>query len=75
MHAAHMLGHRMKNYIYTPEEATHYSSKVFGLIADGTIQINIHKDHPFTAEGVIQSQKDLTGGKTTGKLVIAIAPE
>ncbi|KZP28895.1 NAD-P-binding protein [Athelia psychrophila] len=65
----------MKNYIATPEEGYHYSSKVLGLIADGTIKIDVHKDYPFTAEGVIQAQKDLTGGKTTGKLIIDIAPE
>lgn len=65
----------MKNYIATPEEGYHYSSKVFGLIANGTIKVNIHKDYPFTAEGVVEAQKDLTGGKTTGKLIIDIASE
>ncbi|KAF7975190.1 hypothetical protein HWV62_10248 [Athelia sp. TMB] len=70
-----LLRPTMKNYIATPEEGYHYSSKVFGLIANGTIKVNIHKDYPFTAEGVVESQKDLTGGKTTGKLIIDIASE
>ena len=37
--------------------------------------MNVHKEYPFTAEGVVDAQKDLTGGKTTGKLVIKIADE
>jgi NADPH2:quinone reductase len=43
-----------------------------GLIRDGTLKIKVHKEYPFTAEGVADAQKDLTGGKTTGKLVINI---
>jgi len=70
-----LLRPTMFNYIASPEEGHHYSTKVFGLIVDGTIKINIHKDYPFTAEGVVEAQKDLTGGKTTGKLVIDIASE
>lgn len=67
--------HSQKNYCVTPEESLHYTNEVFGLIKDGTVKINIHKEYPFTAEGVIDAQKDLTGGKTTGKLVIKITDE
>jgi NADPH:quinone reductase-like Zn-dependent oxidoreductase len=62
-----------KNYCSTPAEILHYSSELFGLIQDGQLNINVHKEYPFTAEGVVEAQKDLTGGKTTGKLVIKIA--
>lgn len=61
------------NYMTTPEEGIYYVNAVFDLIAKGTLKVNIHKEYPFTAEGVVQSQKDLTGGHTTGKLAIKIA--
>ncbi|OBZ78424.1 putative quinone oxidoreductase [Grifola frondosa] len=63
------------NYIYTPEEGRRYSTELFSLISKGTLKILIHKEYPFTAEGVQQAQKDLTGGKTTGKLLIKISDE
>jgi NADPH2:quinone reductase len=63
----------MSNYTYTPEEAHYYGKKVFELIADGTLKIQIHKEYPFTAEGARQAQEDLVGGKTTGKLIIKVA--
>ena len=59
----------------TPEESLHYANEVFGLIQSNTLKINVHKEYPFTADGVVEAQKDLTGGKTTGKLVIKIADE
>lgn len=63
----------MGNYITTPEEGRRYVTELFQLIADGTLKVNVFKEYPFTGEGVQQAQKDLTGGKTTGKLVIKIA--
>lgn len=65
----------MNNYLVTPQESFHYTNELFRLIVDGTLKVNIHKEYPFTADGVIEAQKDLTGGKTTGKLVIKIADE
>jgi NADPH:quinone reductase len=59
----------------TPAENLHYTNEVFRLIQDGTIKIAVHKEYPFTAEGVVAAQQDLTGGKTTGKLVMKIADE
>jgi NADPH:quinone reductase len=64
-----------KNYCTTPEESLHYANEVFGLIQKGAFKVNVHKEYPFTAEGVVDAQKDLTGGKTTGKLVIKVADE
>jgi NADPH:quinone reductase-like Zn-dependent oxidoreductase len=63
----------MKNYCVTPAESLHYASELFILIQNGTLKTNVHKEYPFTAEGVVDAQKDLTSGKTTGKLVIKIA--
>ena len=63
----------MGNYIYTPEESRRYTTELCRLIADGTLKINIHAEYPLTAEGVQQAQKDLTGGKTTGKLIVKVA--
>ncbi|TBU61183.1 NAD(P)-binding protein [Dichomitus squalens] len=68
-----LLRPTLDNYIYTPEEGRTYVTELFKLIENGTVKINIHGDYPFTAEGVQQSQKDLTGGKTTGKLLIKIS--
>lgn len=65
--------HRLGNYVYTPEEGRVYSEQLFKFIADGTLKINIHAEYPLTAEGVQQAQKDLTGGKTTGKLIVKVA--
>ncbi|KAG5340548.1 hypothetical protein C0989_001234 [Termitomyces sp. Mn162] len=62
----------MTNYTYTPEEAYHYGKKVFELIGDGTLKINIFKEYPFTTEGVRQAQSDLVEGKTTGKLIVKV---
>ena len=62
----------MSNYVTEPEEAVYYGKKVFELIENGTFKTNIFKEYPFTAEGVRQAQIDLTGGKTTGKLIVKV---
>ncbi|CCM05971.1 uncharacterized protein FIBRA_08212 [Fibroporia radiculosa] len=67
-----LLRPTMGNYVATPEEAGRYGAELFRLVAEGTLKINIFKEYAFTGENVQQAQKDLTGGKTTGKLVIRI---
>ncbi|KAF5385102.1 hypothetical protein D9615_001040 [Tricholomella constricta] len=67
-----LLRPTMNNYVYTSEEAYYYGKKVFELIGDGTLKINIFKEYPFTTEGYRQAQSDLVEGKTTGKLVIKV---
>jgi NADPH:quinone reductase len=62
----------MMNYLHTPAETYYYGHAFFDLIAKGTIKVNIHKEYPFTAQGVQDAQRDLTNGKTTGKLVIKV---
>ncbi|KAF7347537.1 USP domain-containing protein [Mycena venus] len=60
------------NYVFTPQEFFHYTKELFDLVANDSLKIKIHKEYPFTAEGAIQAQKDLTGGHTTGKLIIKV---
>ena len=62
----------MTNYVATPEESAHYAKALFDLIEKNELKIQF-KEYPFTAEGVQSAQRDLTGGKTTGKLLIKVA--
>ena len=61
------------NYMVTPEEIDFYTKGLFDLIEKGVIKIKIHKEYPFTAEGIQQSHKDLVGRATIGKLIVKIA--
>ncbi|EMD31877.1 hypothetical protein CERSUDRAFT_88457 [Gelatoporia subvermispora B] len=70
-----LLRPTLANYVYTPEESRKYGSELYSLIEQGILRINIFKEYPFTAEGVQQAQKDLVGGKTTGKLIVKISDE
>lgn len=63
----------MGNYVVTAEEGRRYATELFSLVADGALKVKVHKEYAFTAEDVQQAQKDLTGGKTAGKLVIKIS--
>lgn len=65
----------LTNYIYTPEEARLYTTELFRFVSEGKLKVQVHKEYPLTAEGVQQAQKDLTGGKTVGKLLIKIADD
>ncbi|KAJ3575232.1 hypothetical protein NP233_g1222 [Leucocoprinus birnbaumii] len=60
-----LLRPTMSNYVYTPEEAHYYGQKLWRLVEEGVLKLNIFKEYPFTAEGVQQAQRDLTGGKTS----------
>ena len=63
----------MFNYVYTPEEAAYYGKELFDLVEKNVLKIQIFKEYPFTTEGVQNAQRDLAGGKTTGKLLIKAA--
>jgi NADPH2:quinone reductase len=65
----------MSQYIATPEEGRVYSTEFFDLIAKGLVKINIHKEYPFTADGVRNAQIDIAGGKTTGKLIVKVSDD
>jgi NADPH2:quinone reductase len=62
----------MVNYVFTPEEAAHYGKALFDLVEKNELKIQIYKEYPFTADGVQSAQRDLTGGKTMGKLLIKV---
>ncbi|PCH44927.1 NAD(P)-binding protein [Wolfiporia cocos MD-104 SS10] len=68
-----LLRPTMGNYVTTAEESRRYGTELFRLIESGELNINIHQEYPFSAEGVQQAQRDLTSGKTVGKLVVKIA--
>ena len=63
----------MSNYVFTSEEAAYYGKVVFDLVEKNELKIQIFKDYPFTTEGVQNAQRDLTSGKTVGKLLIKVA--
>ena len=66
---------RLLHYVETVDELYHYGTELFSLISSGVIKIKVFKEYPFTAQGVQQAQTDLTGGKTTGKLVIKVSDD
>lgn len=68
----HAYDFRMGNYAYTASEASYYSNKLWSLVESGTLRATVHREYPFSAEGVRQAQIDLTSGKTAGKLVIKV---
>ncbi|KAJ7724227.1 NAD-P-binding protein [Mycena metata] len=67
-----LLRPTVANYAMTPEEIYHYGTTLFALIADGSLKIKVHKEYPFTKEGAIEAQQDLTSGKSIGKLLIKV---
>jgi NADPH2:quinone reductase len=56
------------NYIHTPEEWEYYSTRLFEYLESGKIKISISKIYPLSE--FKQALTDLTGGKTTGKLIV-----
>lgn len=65
----------MNHYTYTPadSEVLFYRNALFSLLADGPLKPQVFKEYRFTVDGVRQVQIDLTGGKTTGKLVVKVS--
>ncbi|KAI5998109.1 hypothetical protein EDD15DRAFT_294348 [Pisolithus albus] len=63
----------MGNYSYTPGEVLYYANALSSHLLDGTLKPLIHKEYPFTTEGVREAHMDLTAGKTIGKLLIRIS--
>ena len=45
------------------------------LIASGAVKPVIWKEYQFTAEGVVQAQKDLAEGRSVGKLLVKVASD
>ncbi|KIK62958.1 hypothetical protein GYMLUDRAFT_242041 [Collybiopsis luxurians FD-317 M1] len=67
-----LLRPTMNNYVVTPDEVYHFSSELWSLVSSGVLKINIWKEYPFTQEGAQEAQRDLTGGKSVGKLLIKV---
>ena len=61
--------------MFTPSEYFHYGKELNDLLAQKKLTVRIHHIAPFTAEGVQQAEKDLTGGKTIGKIIVKVADE
>lgn len=67
----------LNNYVATTEEMQTYAKELFDLYAKGAFKLAVSPTAPdgytFTAEGARQSHADLSGRKTTGKLIVKIA--
>jgi NADPH2:quinone reductase len=63
----------MMNYCVDPEETALYGSQLFALVADGTLSVRVHKEYPFTAQGLRDAQTDLVSGRTVGKLIVKVS--
>jgi len=63
----------VSNYVFTPAEALHYWTELFEFVAQPGYKVNIHKEYEFTAEGIQQTHKDITGRGTVGKLLVKVA--
>ncbi|CAE6450069.1 unnamed protein product [Rhizoctonia solani] len=61
------------NYLTEPAEFHQYSSELLELIKSGKLNIAIHAEYPFTTEGIRQTQIDITGRGTSGKLLVKVS--
>ncbi|RSH83205.1 uncharacterized protein EHS24_006869 [Apiotrichum porosum] len=62
-------------YIATPEDFGALAKDVSDIVAAGGIKFAVHKVYPFTQDGVRQTQIDISGRGTTGKLLIHVDAE
>ncbi|CAE7231099.1 unnamed protein product [Rhizoctonia solani] len=61
------------NYLVEPSEFHEYSVELLELIKSGKLNIAIHAEYPLTTDGIRQSQVDITGRGTSGKLLVKVA--
>jgi NADPH2:quinone reductase len=66
---------RVIGYLVEPEEVTSYGREIYELVGNGTVNIRVHQEYPFTAQGAQDAHSDLESGKTTGKLVVKVADQ
>jgi len=57
-------------FIKDPEERARNAAQLFGLIADGTIRVEINQRYALS--DAVQAHKDLEGRKTTGSTVFTV---
>lgn len=60
-------------FIARPEDFKRHAEEVSKLAKDGVLKFKVHKVYPFTEEGVRQTQIDISGRGTTGKLLIHVS--
>ncbi|KAH9817349.1 hypothetical protein DFH28DRAFT_963973 [Melampsora americana] len=65
----------LDQYVYTPEEWSHYTSELFQLIAKGVVRPKFHKKegYSFDEAGVRAAHTDITSRKTSGKLIVKVS--
>ncbi|KAL4067285.1 hypothetical protein V8B97DRAFT_2062609 [Scleroderma yunnanense] len=68
-----LLRPAMAGYTNTASEVLYYGNALFTLLSNKTLKPRIHKEYPFTTEGVRDAHNDLTSGKTIGKVVIKVS--
>ncbi|KAB5590502.1 NADPH-dependent quinone oxidoreductase [Ceratobasidium theobromae] len=61
------------NYITEPAEFHQYSSELFELVRSGKLGVAVHGEYPLSTEGIRQTQIDITGRGTSGKLLVKVA--
>nr|XP_019002340.1 NADPH2:quinone reductase [Kwoniella mangroviensis CBS 8507]OCF65801.1 NADPH2:quinone reductase [Kwoniella mangroviensis CBS 8507] len=59
--------------VKTQEEWDEYTSELIDITKKAKIHYAVHKEYGYSAEDVIQAQKDIQGRGTTGKLLIKIS--
>ena len=64
---------RAGTYLKDPADGRKYYNELYRLAAEGHLKVIAHKEYPFTAEGVRESQRTLSEGRSVGKLVIKVA--
>ncbi|CAE6501326.1 unnamed protein product [Rhizoctonia solani] len=60
------------NYLTEPSEFHQYSLELLDLIKSGKLNIAVHAEYPLTTKGIRQSQIDITGRGTSGKLLVKV---
>lgn len=60
-------------FIARPEDFKRHADEVSRLAQQGVLKFKVHKVYPFSEEGVRQTQIDISGRGTTGKLLIHVS--
>lgn len=59
-------------FIATAEDFATLAKDMMEVVSAGGIKFAVHKVYPFTEDGVRQTQIDITGRGTTGKLLVQV---
>lgn len=50
----------LNQYVHTAAEFKQYAAELFGLVKDGSLKLALHKEYPFSTEGIKQTQIDIS---------------